>query len=305
MLDETVLEPPRAEKKDTVLVVDDEPDIVAVLRKRFSDAGYSVCSAYGGTEAIAKAKEMEPDLIVLDIMMPGTDGIEVKKQLNQDETTAHIPVIFLTAKISTADKVEGLRLRADDYVTKPFDLEELLARVDAALSRRKRYETLSMMDALTGCPNADYFKKELAIAFNLAKRYHRKFSVEVVDIDDFKKINDTFGHQAGDDILRAVAERMKHVLRKSDVLTRYGGDEFALILREDDQEQAAIALRRLKNEVEGKIFTVGNEKENIPVSLSIGGVTYADGFSNEAELFELADRNMYQDKRRKKRFQQE
>ncbi len=278
------------------MVIDDEKDIVSILNKYLSDEGYLVHSVYDANIAAAEAAKVIPDLIVLDVRMPGKDGYEVKAELNRNPITANIPVIFLSSSVSTLDKITGLRLRADDYVTKPFDVLELLARIETALNRRKCYEEISMKDELTGLPNANFFKKELAIAFNMAKRYRRVFTVGFIDINRFKKINDDFGHLTGDCVLREIAKRMGVTLRKPDVLTRYGGDEFCMIIQEASEEQAAIALNRLKHRVEGNLFEGHNGDKPFPVSISVGMVTYSDQFSNVEELMALADENMYRNK---------
>ena len=136
--------------KETILIVDDEADMREILKARLEALGFAAQTASGGPEALLKIKERIPDLVLLDIMMEGMDGIQVKTRLNQDETTEHLPVIFLSAKTHTQSKVQGLAVGADDYVTKPFDLEELDARIKMALNRRRYYEQVSMTDALTG-----------------------------------------------------------------------------------------------------------------------------------------------------------
>ena len=153
-----------------------------------------------------------------------------------------------------------------------------------------------MRDELTGLPNAHFFKKELAIAFSMAKRYGRIFTVGFIDVDRFKEINDTFGHQTGDRVLREVAKRMGLALRNPDILTRYGGDEFCVIIREATGEKAQVALNRFKNGVEENLFQGLNGDGKFPVSVSIGMVTYSDSFSSVEELMAMADANMYRNK---------
>jgi len=282
--------------KRTILVIDDEKDIISILSKYLSDEGYLVHTLTGGNKAAQAAARIVPDLIVLDVKMPGKDGYRVKAELNQNQVTANIPVIFLSSSVSTLDKITGLRLRADDYVTKPFDILELLARIDAALNRHEHYEEISMKDELTGLPNANFFKKELAIAFNMAQRYKRIFTVGFIDIDRFKEINDTFGHLTGDCVLREVAKRMELALRSPDVLTRYGGDEFCMIMREATEEKARVALNRLKTGVEENLFQGRNGDGKFPVSVSVGMVTYNNNFTSVEEMIALADENMYRSK---------
>lgn len=283
-------------KQRTILVIDDEKDIVSILTKYLADEGYLVHAVTDGNTAAAAAAKLVPDLIVLDVKMPGKDGYQIKAELNQNQVTANIPVIFLSSSVSTSDKIAGLRLRADDYVTKPFDIQELLVRIDTALNRRKHYEEIAMKDDLTGLPNANFFKQELATVFNIARRYGKTFTLGFIDINRFKEINDSLGHLTGDYVLRELARRMGLVLRKPDLLVRYGGDEFCMIMHEATAEKAEVAMGRLKEKVEGTLFEGLNGDKKIPVSISVGLVTYKDNFTNVEELMALADENMYRNK---------
>ena len=156
---------------------------------------------------------------------------------------------------------------------------------------------ISMEDELTGLPNARFFKKELENAFTMAKRYGHVFTVGFIDIDRFKSINDKFGHLTGNDVLREAAKRMESALRKPDLLTRYGGDEFCMIVREADHDRAAVALDRLKKRVEGNLYEGHENKETFPVSISVGMVTCDDKITSLDELMELADKSMYRSKK--------
>lgn len=280
------------------MIIDDETDIVSILSKYLSDNGYLVHMITNAMTASAEAARVLPDLIILDVKMPGKDGYCVKAELNENQLTVSIPVIFLSSSVSTQDKITGLRLRADDYVTKPFDIRELLARIDTALNRRQHYEDISMKDELTGLPNVHFFKRELSIAFKMAKRYERTFSVGFIDINRFKEINDTYGHLTGDVVLKEAAKRMGLTLRSPDVLTRYGGDEFCMIMREASEEKAQIALSRLKNGFEAGLFQTLNGDKEFPLSISVGAATYSRDLLNEDQLLALADESMYRSKMR-------
>ncbi|MBI3252744.1 MAG: diguanylate cyclase [Candidatus Omnitrophica bacterium] len=286
--------------KGTVLVVDDEPDILEVLDKQLSGNGYEVRLARDGREALEKANQTFPDVLILDIGMPVMDGIQLKASLNRNEFTAGIPTIFLSATTDTARKVEGFNLGADDYITKPFEIKELLARVDSAVLRHRRYVRLSMTDKLTGLYNLHVYEKHLNNLFHVAKRYRRVFSLAILDIDNLKSINDTLGHKTGDFVIQKVAETMRLVFRKSDILIRYGGDEFVVLLPESSEEQAANAIRRLKKEMQNKTFAMEGLGQKIRISVSCGFAAYREGFREEDELFRIADQNLYHEKSQKK-----
>ncbi len=287
--------------KGVILIIDDEVDVVKVLTNRLTKAGYDVASAKDGFEGLARAKEVLPDVILLDVMMPGLDGMEVKLKLNEDDRFPEIPVIFLTAKGELSDKVAGLQLGADDYVTKPFEFEELLARIESVIGRRRHYEKIAVTDSLTGLSNAHVFKKELRTFFNLARRYKRLFSLAVIDIDGFKKINDTYGHKTGDLVLKMIAQILKQVFRESDILVRYGGDEFVVLLAETTEEQAEAAVDRLRKKMSDAKIIMEETARTIPFSVSVGFATYHKDLPDESKIFELADQRMYQEKESKQR----
>lgn len=289
----------KEKEKKRIVVVEDDLEALNFLTQRLVRAGYEVYKISDTSKILDRIKQLRPDLILLDILMPGLNGIEIKKMLAGDREAAEIPVIFLTAKNMTADKVEGLSLGVDDYITKPFNLEELLARVNAVLIRRRFYEEISMTDGLTGLYNVHYFKRQLAGFFSLAKGFSQVFTLVIIDIDNFKSINDTYGHAVGDFILKEIAAVMRETLRKADIVTRYGGDEFALILTGSDYEGAVKAVEKIRKRVEGKSFHDDDTGKEVTFSLSIGLATYNDNVSSAMQLFEIADKDMYGEKKHK------
>lgn len=286
-------------KKGTILIIDDEPDILRVLLKRLEDTGYRVNVFDNALEGFIKVKDIMPSLIILDVMMPELNGMQLKKRLSEDETVADIPVIFLTAKNTIPDKVMGFRLGADDFVTKPFAMEELLARIESAISRRKYYEKIAVTDPLTGLANSHIFKKEFGLFFRMGQRYQRVFSLALIDVDGLKGINDKYGHSAGDLVLKEVASVMLRVFRTSDILVRYGGDEFAAIMPETNQEQARCVAKRLKVEIQKASVELQKDLK-ISISVSAGCGAYGSEMVGEEELFNQADKALYQDKMSKK-----
>jgi len=198
-----------------------------------------------------------------------------------------------------SDKIRGLNLLADDYVTKPYEIDELLARINVALQRKKHYEEVSMTDGLTGLPNIHLYEREVHLLFRVAKRYKRVFSLAVLDVDHFKQINDCYGHLGGDCVIKEVARVMVETLRNVDIPIRYGGDEFVVLLPEVSEQQAAIAIHRFKNEMRDKEVVLPDGRR-VAVSVSAGVAMYQDEFSNPERIFEIADRRMYEEKLTKK-----
>ena len=285
------------QKKDKILIVEDNPKLADLIIRKLNKDGYDVYKANNGKAALEKIEIILPDLIILDVLMPEMNGYEVKEELSRNELTCNIPVIFLTGKDALDDKVKGLSLGADDYMTKPFKNEELLARVQAILRRKKYYEYLAMHDGLTGLYNLIYFEQQFSLFFNMAERYGNLFSLVMIDVNRFKFINDTYGHKIGDKVLKIVAEVMVGSLRKSDLISRYGGDEFTLILPQTDGIKTTELAQRLAATVSSTLIEI-NKKESINISISFGVVEYSKDFKNKDEMFQVADKNMYDYKKK-------
>lgn len=286
-------------QKKRILVVDDEKNFLEVTNTVLSSAGYETHATSDATNILKVVRKVMPDLIILDVIMPKVDGFLVKTELNKNPATAGIPVIFLTVKHEIPERVKGFNLGADDYIVKPFNAEELLARIDAILNKKSFYEKLSMTDALTDLYNIRFFKRQFTLFFNTAKRYKKVFSLAIMDIDDFKNINDTQGHAAGDFILIKFASIARQTLRESDVLMRYGGDEFIVIMPETNNKQAAGAITRLKNIIKNKMFMFHDTEPGLTFSISAGIATYNPNLTNESQMFNLADQRLYEDKMKK------
>ena len=281
-----------------VLVVDDQKQNVRLLEMRLRAHGYQVDAAYDGESALGLVQERLPDLILLDVMMPGMDGYEVCRHLQSMPTAKYIPVIMLTAKGDLESKVTGLEVGAVDYMTKPFEPQELLARVGAALrAKRVRDEALEAAwhDPLTSLYSRRYLDQRLTDEFRRSVRYDTPFSMVMIDIDHFKKINDTLGHAAGDEVLIAVGRALKDQCRDVDKVCRYGGEEFAILLPETDLAGASMCAERLRRQCEELAFS-GN-LSCVSISVSCGVSSYPEAQAASAqELLEQADGALYEAK---------
>ncbi|MBU1226348.1 MAG: response regulator [Actinobacteria bacterium] len=219
---------------ERILIIDDDPDIVQFVRINLELEGYAVASAVGGAEGIDRAVAEPPDLVLLDIMMPGVDGMEVLHRLRTAPTTTNTAVILLTAKALTEDRVRGLAAGADDYVTKPFAIEELMARVGTVLRRSKAMRDLS---PLTGLPG------NFRISEELDRRVRTADPVAIVyaDLDNFKAYNDHYGFMRGDDVIKFTAntliEASMEVGDPSCFVGHVGGDDFICVMSPDDVER--------------------------------------------------------------------
>jgi diguanylate cyclase (GGDEF)-like protein len=286
--------------KQTIMIVDDNPINIRVLSEAFQDA-YVIVFATSGGEALRMAEKSLPDLILLDVMMPEMNGYEVCGHLKMHQLLQEIPVIFITAMSQQEDEIAGLQLGAVDYITKPFNPDIVRLRVKTQLelkSYRDLHARIALQDGLTGIPNRRAFDQTLLREWLRAGRTQSKLSLVLIDIDHFKKYNDTNGHLAGDDSLKRVASAIRDALRASDFPARYGGEEFACILPETDEEGALISAERIRAQV-ASISLPHNGSQSAPfvtVSLGIATVTPSELLAPE-KLIEIADRMLYQAKR--------
>jgi diguanylate cyclase (GGDEF)-like protein len=280
---------------DKVLVIDDSHDVHTLLKVRLAREPVVLTHAFSGAEGIAKALEVNPDQILLDVEMPGQSGFDVCRQLKGDSATMHIPIIFLTGKTSSEEKIEGLELGATDYITKPFDPAELRARVRASLRTKGLVDLLArkaMIDGLTGLWNRAYLDARLNSELSAARRTGRPLSCIMCDVDRFKFINDTYGHSFGDEVLRAVAQAIAGSCRTEDIVCRYGGEEFAILLPGTSLEDAAQLAERLRVVVEGMALTCRDQTVSVTCSFGVAN----PGQSVPPSVIELADQALYRAK---------
>ena len=280
--------------KNTILIVDDEPANLYLLEEVLSS--YIIISAKNGIEMYNELNKSLPDLILLDIMMPGTDGLTLANQIKNDEKFSDIPVIFISAKNSGEDVATGLNSGAEDYIKKPFNDAELIARVEKVLNSKSKKDELykkATRDNLTGIFNREYFFESLSLRIRKSERENLKFTLGIIDIDHFKTINDTWGHQAGDRILKNLTTFINMSLREYDILARYGGEEFIFIVDGILKNKAMPILDRIRQQI---TITDLDEENHIFISLSCGltDISETEGQTDKANfLIKTADRRLY------------
>lgn len=248
-----------------VLIVDDHEDNVEVIRARLEASGYRVESAADGEEALDLVRRSPPDLILLDVMMPRIDGMEVARRIKADESLPFIPIIMQTALDTVEHKVEGLGAGADDYVTKPINFAELEARVKSMLRIKVLQDELArandelrrmaVTDALTGLHNRRNVEELFHDMFEHSVRLHEPLACAMFDLDHFKSVNDTHGHQVGDTVLQQLAGILKASAREIDRVGRYGGEEFIILLPGTVLDAAVTFAERTRQQVESHTFT--------------------------------------------------
>lgn len=301
-------EPDRGDKTHPYPILVAEDDLVTrkLLEKILTKAGYEVVSAENGGKALALFESRFFPMVLTDWIMPEMNGPELCRAIRKRVTPGYVFIVLLSVKDSKYDTIAGLESGADDYLTKPFNHCELIARLKTGIrilelegSLRKANEeirTLSITDPLTGCYNRTYLNERMLMELNRAKRYRHPLSMILCDIDHFKKINDTYGHQAGDHVLKEFAGLLIRSIRNTvDWIVRYGGEEFLIILPESDWIGASNLAERLRRIVSEKVIHI--EKTEIRLTASFG-VTGFHSIPRDAEIpmeaiINQADRHLY------------
>jgi two-component system, cell cycle response regulator len=286
-----------------ILVVDDNQDNIEIIATRLRFRGYEILEASDGAQALEQVTDHAPDLILLDVMLPDIDGYEISRRIKGSPDLPFIPIILVTARDSTQDKVQGLDAGADDYLTKPINFPELEARVRSMLRikrlqdelelKNRELERLSISDGLTGLYNHRHIHDLLAEEYERVERTRDCMSVAMFDLDRFKLVNDTYGHQAGDKVLVTLADILRETARDIDRLARYGGEEFIALLPETCIDDAAVFVERVRREVSRHHFDIGRD-EPLHMTLSAGVATYPHDLVDSLEtLVKLADQALY------------
>ena len=283
--------------KPKLLVVDDQPINIQVMHQVFG-GDYQVFMATSGPQALAICKANPPDLVLLDIVMPGMDGFEVCSRLKADDATCNIPVIFVTAHTDAAQETHGLGLGAVDFIAKPVNPAVVRARVKTQLTLKFQSDLLRklvFLDGLSGVYNRRYFDQQLGIEWARSTRSSFPLSAIMIDVDHFKLFNDRYGHQSGDDCLRQIAVALKVCLKRpGDLVARYGGEEFACILPDTPFDDAM----SLANDLERKVraLAIPHESSSVAevITVSVGVATRTvDSADDAAALVGLADSQLY------------
>ena len=268
--------PGTKELKAKLLLVEDSDSQGSHVKRTLEAMGYGVTWARSGIEGLKLARTDPPDLVILDVVMADVDGFAVCRWLKMHSETREIPIIMLTVRGELQDRIEGLNVGANDYLPKPFADEELEARIFAALRVRAtqtelrernqqlesmlhHVEALAITDALTGLFNRRRFSDVLRREFAVTRRYQNALSCLMVDIDHFKRINDRFGHEMGDRVLKEVAQALSQNLREVDLPARYGGEEFAILLPHTPKLNALVVAERIANRVRQLSFQFREE----------------------------------------------
>ena len=264
-----------------VLVIDDSKNSRELITQALQEAELfdDYCTADNGLEGFKLLTETRVDLVICDLLMPRVDGLQFLQLVKSQPELSDIPVILLTATEDRSAKLKGLEQGASDYLTKPFDSAELVARVrihlkmkklqDSLKSANDHFKQLSNIDPLTNLFNRRYFTEVIEIELHRSSRFHSYVSLLIVDIDHFKKVNDIYGHQAGDKVLVAVAEKLREGLRTYDIASRYGGEEFVIVLPGTPLDKGLEVAERLRKAVQTIKFEMPLDRVAVTVSIGL------------------------------------
>jgi diguanylate cyclase (GGDEF)-like protein len=286
--------------RSKLLIVDDQPINIRLLNELFH-ADYQILMATNGPQAIQICIEHLPDLVLLDIMMPVMDGYEVLARLRANELTRAIPVVFVTAQSDEADEERGLDLGAVDFISKPIKPAIVRARVRSHLLLKAQSDTLrhiALMDGLTGIPNRRRFEESAPAEWRRCARDMTALSIAMIDVDFFKRYNDRYGHQMGDECLKKVAHTLTSLVRRPyDLVARYGGEEFICLLPNTDEQGAVELSQQLLDGVRALGIAHIDSDVDRMVTISVGVATaYPNRGGDLRWLIASADRQLYRAK---------
>lgn len=303
-----------------ILIVDDSPVEMKIIR-RFLEGKYEIFEANSGQTALELANEVKPDLILMDIIMPAMDGIAVCRKLKSQPVTADIPVIFITAVSDSREVVRGFEAGGQDYITKPFFSQELCARIKVHLDLKISRETLqgyakelelknrelsqvleklrilAMTDYMTGLANRRSMMQQIKKETVNLEQNAGKATILLADIDNFKQINDTYGHDCGDLVIKEIADLLKSVVRQNTVVARWGGEEFLIMLPDVGMQDGQAIAERIRTVVATAPFYCGEQKFSVTVTVGVAELDQKLGFDASIQK---ADQALYQGKQKSK-----
>ena len=290
-----------AEEQKRILVVDDEPEILEYLQDALVTAGYRTEIASSTDEALQQIKIFQPHLVLTDHEMPGLTGLEMLRSLRRQDN--YVTVIFISANIDTTCVVEALKAGADDYILKPCRIAELLARIEGTLRHNdthrelfeanRKLQELVDRDHLTGLYNMRTIYDKIDFELRRGRRFARQVACVMLDMDQFKSVNDNHDHLFGSFVIQQVGEIIESNVREVDFAARYGGDEFLVVLTEAQAEGVRIFCERLREAIAGRLFQKGDDRIRLTASM---GFSLSDGREDARTLVRQADNALYEAK---------
>ena len=279
------------QERGKILIIDDDIAILKLLEGALAKEGYTVYICDDSLSAMDIITGTSPDMVLLDIMMPKCDGYEILDKIKSDTDLSDIQVIFISAKDNVEDRIKGMQAGIDDYIAKPFSIRETILRIEMIFRRTNKYKEKLLKDPLTGAYSRYFLNDRISEELEKFKRSGAVFSIAFLDLDHYKAINDTFGHQTGDFVLKEIISYLYDNLRKGDCIFRYGGEEFIILLPETDELLAYTVIDRLRAEFGKKLLSYGGNQFCITFSAGIKQV--GDENVTVAQIISMADEAAY------------
>ncbi|WP_407407446.1 diguanylate cyclase [Peribacillus sp.] len=278
-----------------IQIIDDDISMLILLKDILEEKGWMVITSSDPVKATKQYFEMQPDCLILDIQLPTKDGYQVLQDIHFHNEKYFIPKIMISIQNDKQSRIKAYKMGADDFISKPIDIEEFVVKIERHIQRKKIFDQSVLIDELTQVYNRRFFEDMLPRYFQDFKRNGNLFSISIIDLDHFKRVNDTYGHAMGDVVLLEFAQFIKNNIRSSDLICRYGGEEFVIIFPQTANEEARNKLTELIKIFSTKSFTY--EQQHFSVSFSAGVYTVHDESITPKEAFEEADSSLYEAKR--------
>lgn len=276
-----------------ILIIEDEPDLAAYYASILQQVGMATVVITDPLRVMQPLIEFRPDLILMDLYMPGCNGLELASVIRQQGTYVSIPIVFLSTETDLDKQLAAMRLGGDDFLTKPIQPDHLIASVATRVQRLRILRSFMVRDSLTGLLNYTTIKEQLSIEAARARRQQAPLTFAMIDIDHFKSVNDTYGHPTGDRVLKSLARLLQQRLRQTDIIGRYGGEEFAVILTDTDVHNAAKVLEELRT----RFAQVRQQAEDTEFYVTLScGIAGIPPYSDATALNEAADKALYEAK---------
>jgi len=277
-------------KEYRILIIDDDEVTAKFYGTILRNAGMNVKLVNDPTQILSVMTDFRPELLLLDVYMPVCSGVELSRVIRQDNSYVDVPIVFLSSEADLNKQLEAVQAGADDFITKPVTAEYLVSSISTRAERYRSLRALIMRDGLTGLLNHTAIKEQLQSEVLQAARNHSRLSLAVIDLDNFKKVNDTYGHTTGDQVLRTLARLLRQRLRRTDIVGRYGGEEFAIIF----PATTANIARNVLEQVRSAFEKIRHHADDIEFSVTFsGGIADLEATQNVDDLFDLADAAMY------------